>query len=76
MKRLLTLVLAVAMLLTLAPAAFALNENGYDLQGNTVIIRLWDNVNPYAEDVTDVDKAEWLPRYEAIKEAYNCEVEF
>ncbi len=76
MKKLVTMVLVIAMFAMMMPAAFALNENGYDLQGNTVIIRLWDNVNPYAEDVSDVDKAAWLPVYEAIKEAYNCNFEF
>ncbi len=76
MKKLLVLVLALAMVMSLAAPAYALNEKKYDLQGNTVKLRLWDNVNPYAEDVTDVDKATWLPRYEAIKEAYNCDFEF
>ena len=76
MKKLVSLALALVMVLGMVSTASALNDKGYDLQGNTVIIRLWDNVNPYAEDVTEVDKAEWLPRYEAIKEAYNCEFEF
>lgn len=76
MKKLLSLVLVLTMMLCLVPAASALNEGGYDLQGNTVKIRLWDNVNPYAPDVSEVDKAEWLPRYEAIKKAYHCDFEF
>ena len=76
MKKLLALALVLAMALSLVPSAFALNDLKYDLQGNTVKIRLWDAVNPYAEDVSEVDKAEWLPRYEALKAAYNCDFEF
>ena len=76
MKKLLSLVLALVMVMSVASSALALNDRKYDLQGNTVKLRMWDSVNPYAEDVTDVDKAEWLPRYEAVKEAYNCDFEF
>ena len=76
MKKLLAIALALAMTMSMCSTALALNEQKYDLQGNTVKIRLWDAVNPYAEDVSEVDKAAWLPRYEAIKEAYNCDFEF
>ena len=76
MKKLLAIALALAMTMSMCSAALALNEQKYDLQGNTVKLRLWDAVNPYAEDVSEVDKAAWLPRYEAIKEAYNCDFEF
>lgn len=76
MKRLLALVLSLALVLALVPAALAEEELKYDLKGNTVKLRMWDAVNPYAEDCTEVDKAEWLPRYEALKQAYNCDFEF
>ena len=75
MKKLLALVLALMMVMSLAAIASAEGYK-YDLQGNTVKLRMWDAVNPYAEDVTEVDKAAWLPRYEAVKAAYNCEFEF
>ena len=76
MKKLVSVMLALIMTVCLASTALALNDKGYDLQGNTVKLRMWDAVNPYAEDVSDVDKAEWLPRYEALKAAYNCDFEF
>ena len=76
MKKLLSVMLALVMAVGLVSTALAVNEKGYDLQGNTVKLRMWDSVNPYAEDVSEVDKAEWLPRYEALKAAYNCDFEF
>lgn len=77
MKRMVALVLSLALVLALVPAAFAeVNTQKYDLQGNTVKLRMWDAPNPYAEDCSDVDREAWLPRYEAIKKAYNCEIEF
>ena len=76
MKRMVALVLSLALVLALVPAAFAeADAPKYDLKGNTVKLRMWDKPNPYAEDCSEVDKAEWLPRYEAIKKAYNCEIE-
>ena len=48
----------------------------YDLQGNTVKLRMWSAENPYAENASEDTNAYWLPRYEAVKEAYNCDFEF
>ncbi len=75
MKKLLALVLATVMLLGMT-SAMAMNNEGYDLQGNKVILRIFDNINPYDPDTTEADRANWLPRYEAVKEAYNCDFEF
>ncbi len=75
MKKLISLVLALAMLATLA-VAFGEETKTYDLKGMTVKVRNWDSPNPYAEDTSEVDKEKWLPIYEAAKEKYNCEFEF
>lgn len=48
----------------------------YDLKGNTVMVRLWDGVNPYDPKTSEADKAKWLPIYEAAKKKYNCNFEF
>lgn len=75
MRKLFSYLLALALLMGACSAVFA-EEAKYDLQGNTVIVRLWDSPNPYATDCDEVKKAEWLPRFEAIKEKYNCKFEF
>ncbi len=75
MKKLCSLLLALTLLLGLFSLAHA-EEAKYDLKGATVKVRLWDSPNPYAEDVTDVDKEAWLPIYEAAKAKYNCNFEF
>lgn len=76
MKKLLCLVLALALVAMSFCVATAEEEKKYDLQGMTVKVRNWDSPNPYAEDCTDVDKEKWLPIYEAAKAKYNCEFEF
>lgn len=76
MKKLLSLVLVLSMLLGLVAMVSADEAPKYDLQGKTVKVRLWDKPNPYAEDVKETDKAEWLPRYEAMMKKYNVKFEF
>lgn len=75
MKKLVTLLVALSMLLGIMGLASA-EEAAYDLGGNTVKVRLWDSPNPYAEDVSEVDKEKWLPIYEGLKEKYNVNFEF
>lgn len=75
MKKLLSLLLISVLLLALAPNAPA-EEQAWDLQGNTVKVRLWDSPNPYDPEVTEVDKEKWLPVFEAAKEKYNVNFEF
>ncbi|MGI6672370.1 MAG: hypothetical protein ACOX58_12480 [Christensenellales bacterium] len=75
MKKLVTLLLALAMLTGMMSLAIA-EEPAYDLQGKVVKVRLWDSPNPYDEATDEVKKAEWLPRYEAVKEKYNVTFEF
>ncbi len=76
MKKTLAMILAVVLALGCASFSFAEEAYKYDLKGNTVKLRMWDSPNPYAEETSEADKALWLPRYEAIKAAYNCEFEF
>ena len=75
MKRLLSLVLSLALVIGLMSFAIA-EEPTFDLQGKTVKVRLWDSPNPYDEETDEVQKADWLPRFEAVKEKYNVSFEF
>ena len=72
MRKLLCLVLAMAMFAMLFGAFAEEEAPKYDLQGMTVKVRLWDSPNPYAEDTDPVDVEKWLPVYEAAKAKYNC----
>lgn len=76
MKKLLCLVLTLALLAMSFCFATAEEEKKYDLQGMTVKVRNWDSPNPYSEDCSEVDKEKWLPIYEAAKAKYNCNFAF
>ena len=76
MKKILALVLALAMMATMMIAFGEAEAKTYDLQGMTVKVRLWDSPNPYSADTDQVNIDKWLPIYEAAKAKYNCEFEF
>lgn len=57
MKKLLSLVLAFAMLLSVCVLAHGEEAaQKYDLKGMTVKVRNWDTPNPYAAETDQVDK--------------------